>query len=72
MRQTCDLRPMVEGERPSAFEDLADIRVAVDQLRENLLDYNPLLAVMADALHKAVELELESRRFNVIPQGDRR
>jgi hypothetical protein len=37
---------------------------AIAALREGLLDYNPVLAVMADALHRAVMLELDAHRCN--------
>ena len=52
-----------------ACDELAAMCATVERLRENLLDYNPLLAVMADALQKAVQLEIESRRCNML-HGD--
>ena len=47
------------GRSSQSLEELAEICASVS---EELLDYNPLLAVMAEALHKAVQLELESQR----------
>jgi hypothetical protein len=35
-------------------------------MRDDLLDYNPVLAVMAEALQKAVALEIESQRCNLM------
>ena len=70
MRQTCDLEPTM-AVRANGFDDLADLCATVDDLRESLLDYNPLLAVMADALRKAMELELEACRFSAFPLRDR-
>jgi hypothetical protein len=50
----------------SRVEELAAIAAIVTKMRDDLLDYNPVLAVMADALHRAVELEAKSQRCNVM------
>ncbi len=64
MRQTCELAPTDAIRPASSIDALAEMSAAVIRLREGLLDYNPVLAVMADALHRAVELELEAHRCN--------
>jgi hypothetical protein len=40
----------------SRVDELQAISSSVAKMREELLDYNPVLAVMAEALQKAVEL----------------
>ena len=52
-------------------DDLAALLVTVQQLREDLLDYNPVLAIMAEGLQRALELEIESQRCNLLEgEGD--
>ena len=66
MRQTGEAMPIMFDAASKSRDDLEAICVAVRQLREDLLDYNPVLAIMAEALQRAVELEIESRRCNLL------
>jgi hypothetical protein len=50
----------------SRVDELGEISASVSKMRDDLLDYSPVLAVMAEALQKAVALEIESQRFNVM------
>lgn len=54
----------------TARDDLAALYATVQQLKEDLLDYNPLLAIMAEALQQAVALEIESQRCNLLLATD--
>lgn len=54
----------------TACDDLAAHYATVAQLKEDLLDYNPVLALMAEALQKAVALEIESQRCNLLLAAD--
>jgi hypothetical protein len=50
----------------SRVDELGEISASVSKMRDDLLDYNPVLAVMAEALQKAVALEIESQRCNLM------
>ncbi len=52
-------------------DELGEISASITKMRDELLDYNPVLAVMADALQKAVALEIESQRCNLMFSADR-
>ncbi|MDB5641231.1 MAG: hypothetical protein JWN07_548 [Hyphomicrobiales bacterium] len=66
MRATSDLTQTPSIRRVDAFDELVEIRLTVERLRADLLDYNPLLAIMAESLQKALDLELEFLRCNVL------
>jgi hypothetical protein len=70
MQATSEVTPMTTGFRAKSRDDLTAILVAVQQLREDLLDYNPVLAVMAEGLQRAVELEMEAQRCNNLLGGE--
>jgi hypothetical protein len=55
----------------SRVDELGEISASVAKMREDLLDYNPVLAVMAEALQKAVALEIEFQRCNLMLTSDR-
>lgn len=69
MQHTKEFLETASGPQRSAFAELDAIRVAVAHMRDELLDFNPLLAVMAESLQRALELELEARRCNSL-HGD--
>jgi hypothetical protein len=46
----------------SRLDELEAIERTVVSLRETLLDFNPMLAVCADSLARAVALEIETLR----------
>jgi hypothetical protein len=52
-------------------DELGDISVSISKMRDELLDYNPVLSVMAEALQKAVALEIESQRCSLMFTADR-
>jgi hypothetical protein len=64
-------RRRAQGAADDRMDELATIVGSVTKMREDLLDYNPVLAVMADALCKAVELELETQRCNQLVMRNR-
>ena len=65
-------RRRVRCETQTRVDELAAMSISITKMREDLLDYNPVLSVMADALHKAVELEMESQRCNLLMSSDHR
>jgi hypothetical protein len=66
MQQKIEVLAPGPGAEADACDDLAAVVATMEEMRESLLDYNPLLAVMADGLRQAVQLELESRRLRVM------
>ena len=71
MQATSEVTPMTTGFAAKSRDELTAICATLQQWREDLLDYNPVLAVMAEALQRAVELEIESQRCNVLEgEGD--
>jgi hypothetical protein len=55
----------------SRLEELEAIARTAASLRETLLDFNPMLAVCAESLERAVELEIETlRALNMVDNSD--
>ncbi len=51
------------GHDASRLQELEAIARTVTSLRETLLDHSPMLAVSAEALEKAVALEIATARY---------
>lgn len=69
MQMAFDNTQVAQERRSEAFETLDALRATVERLCEDLLDFNPLLAVMAGSLQQALDLEIEARRCNLL-RGD--
>ena len=55
----------------SRLEELEAIARTAASLRETLLDFNPMLAVCAESLERAVALEIETLRcLNMVGNDD--